>query len=146
MSTTRFSSPQLAVAAPQPDLTRAQQLRTSGVRRRKVSSSEPAPDWRLSAACIEQDLDTFFPISSVGTAAQQQIVEAKRICASCPVQAACLEWALEVGPEFGIFGGHTEDERRALRVASGTSTRWRNGPIVRPHRSEEAVAEALEPR
>lgn len=141
MSTTEFSAPEVTVTAARAGLTG---LRPSP--RRRATGAEPAPDWRLSAACVERDLNTFFPISSVGSAAQQQILEAKRICSGCPVQAACLEWALQIGPEFGIFGGRTEDERRALRRQNGTATRWRTGPVVRPHRSEEAVAEALEPR
>lgn len=144
MSTTRFSAPDVTVAARQSGLSGVQQLRTKP--RRRTTGADPAPDWRLSAACVERDLNTFFPISNVGAAAQQQILEAKDICAGCPVQTACLEWALEIGPEFGIFGGRTEDERRALRRQNGTSARWRNHSTVRAHRSEEAVAEALEPR
>lgn len=145
MSTTDVSAPDLIAAAPQRTSGRAQPLRPAG-RRRSPTGSEPAPDWRRSAACVERDLNLFFPISSVGTAAQQQILEAKRICDGCPVQRECLSWALEVGPEFGIFGGHTEDERRALRVQNGAPSRWRTAPVVRARRSEEAVAEALEAR
>jgi len=143
MSTTEFSAPEAAARQAGPD--RSGPLRpTRG--RRPGSAGEPDPDWRRSAACVESDLNTFFPISSVGAAAQQQIQEAKHICGGCVVQRECLEWALEVGPEFGIFGGHTEDERRALRSRDVAATRWRSSPAVRGYRSEEAVAEALEPR
>jgi len=117
--------------------------RTAG---RGRTSAEPAPDWRLAAACAERDLNIFFPISSVGATARLQIEEAKRICGHCPVQTDCLAWALEVGPEFGIFGGCTEDERRALRLQQRSSSRWPSRPVARPHRSEAAVTEALEPR
>ena len=116
------------------------------VRRRTPIGGDPAPDWRVAAACLHHDLNTFFPISNVGVAAQQQIAEAKGICAGCPVQQDCLDWALQVGPEFGIFGGHTEDERRALRSSGGAGGRWEAAPVVLVHRSEQAVAEALEPR
>lgn len=145
MSTIDFSTPDVPVAARQPGLTDVRQPRTRA-RPRRATGADPTPDWRRSAACVERDLNTFFPIGNVGVAAKQQILEAKRICADCPVQPACLEWALEVGPEFGIFGGRTEDERRVLRRRNGTSTRWRNSPAVRVHRDEEAVTEALEPR
>jgi WhiB family transcriptional regulator, redox-sensing transcriptional regulator len=40
--------------------------------------------------------------------------EAKRICAGCPVQRECLEYALRVREPFGIWGGLNETERRAL--------------------------------
>ena len=39
---------------------------------------------------------------------------AKRICARCPVRAACLADAIEYGWEHGIWGGLTADERRKL--------------------------------
>lgn len=84
-------------------------------RRRIPIGGEPEPDWRDSAACIGTDLNLFFPISTVGVAAQVQIDEAKAVCADCPVQRDCLAWALMVGPEFGIFGGRTDAERRRLR-------------------------------
>ena len=84
-------------------------------RRRTPIGAEPEPDWRDSAACVGVDLNLFFPISTVGAAAQAQVAEAKSVCAECPVQRACLDWALAVGPEFGIFGGRTEVERRLLR-------------------------------
>ena len=47
-----------------------------------------------------------------------QINEAKRICLACPVRKRCLAWALELGAASGIWGGTTEDERRALRRAA----------------------------
>ena len=43
-----------------------------------------------------------------------QIDEAKRICWTCPAQAACLDRAMEHGITWGVWGGTTE-ERRALR-------------------------------
>src|SRR5687768_341463 len=112
-------------------------------KRRTVPDAVEVPDWRESAACVHQDLNLFFPVSTVGTAAQQQVAAAKRVCAGCPVQRECLEWALDVGPEFGIFGGRTEIERRRLRDERSNGSRWRTE--AGPHRSEAAVREALEP-
>ena len=40
--------------------------------------------------------------------------EAKAICATCPMTAACLALALANECEFGIFGGLTPAERKAL--------------------------------
>ncbi len=83
--------------------------------RHRSRSEPPEPDWRETASCAQQDLDLFFPVSTVGVVASRQIQAAKQVCAACPVQPACLAWALEVGPEFGIFGGLTEAERRRVR-------------------------------
>jgi hypothetical protein len=35
------------------------------------------------------------------------------------VRARCLDWALAHGASFGIWGGRTEQERRAQRIESG---------------------------
>jgi WhiB family redox-sensing transcriptional regulator len=44
-----------------------------------------------------------------------QIEQAKAVCRRCPVINACLEWALETKQDAGIWGGKTEDERKAIR-------------------------------
>lgn len=72
--------------------------------------------WRDLAACRHADPELFFPIGSTGPALHQ-IDQAKRICQACPVQAPCLTSALDHGLAFGIWGGTTEEERRALRGA-----------------------------
>ena len=119
---------------------------SSSPRRRTVVGEDPPPHWRDFAACIEQDLNLFFPMSSVGAVAQRQVEAAKQVCRACPVQQSCLEWALDVGPEFGIFGGCTEVERRRLRSRRSATEHWRSAPAPGPHRGEAAVADALEPR
>lgn len=116
---------------------------TAPTKRRTGSDADEVPDWRESAACVHQDLNLFFPVSTIGAAAQAQVTAAKRVCAGCPVQQECLEWSLDVGPEFGIFGGCTEIERRQLRDERVNGPRWRSDAT--PHRSEAAVREALEP-
>lgn len=71
-------------------------------------------EWREQAACRDEDPELFFPIGH-GPAAQAQIVEAKAVCARCPVVRECLAWALETGQDAGVWGGLTEEERRQLR-------------------------------
>lgn len=71
-------------------------------------------DWRLRAACRDEDPELFFPLSEVGPGARQ-VERAKAVCAHCPVRAECLGYALDNGLEHGVFGGTTESERRALR-------------------------------
>jgi WhiB family redox-sensing transcriptional regulator len=71
-------------------------------------------DWRHLAACLDEDPELFFPVGDTGPALLQ-VVEAKAVCASCPVRVECLTWALETGQNYGIWGGYTEDERRELK-------------------------------
>jgi len=70
--------------------------------------------WSERAACHDAPPDLFFPVSDLG-AAEDQINEAKRICARCPVRTECLQYALRRGEATGIWGGTTEHERRRLR-------------------------------
>ena len=71
-------------------------------------------DWRHLAACRDEDPELFFPIGTTGPAVLQ-ITEAKAVCQRCDVSSDCLEWALDSGQEAGVWGGLSEDERRALR-------------------------------
>ena len=71
-------------------------------------------DWRHRAVCRDEDPELFFPIGNTGPALLQ-IDEAKQVCAQCKVTAACLQWALESGQDSGVWGGLSEDERRALK-------------------------------
>ncbi|MBA3983089.1 MAG: WhiB family transcriptional regulator, partial [Acidimicrobiia bacterium] len=36
------------------------------------------------------------------------------ICATCPVSAPCLEYALDNRIEHGVWGGHSERSRRRI--------------------------------
>ncbi|MFF7250015.1 WhiB family transcriptional regulator [Embleya sp. NPDC008237] len=71
-------------------------------------------DWRHVAACRDEDPELFFPIGNTGPALLQ-IEEAKAVCRRCPVMEICLGWALESGQDAGVWGGLSEDERRALK-------------------------------
>lgn len=71
-------------------------------------------DWRSKAACLTEDPELFFPIGSTGPALAQ-IAAAKEVCARCEVIETCLKWALDNGQDAGVWGGKSEDERKALR-------------------------------
>ncbi|HEY9376096.1 MAG TPA: WhiB family transcriptional regulator [Jiangellaceae bacterium] len=71
-------------------------------------------DWRHVAACRDEDPELFFPIGNTGPALLQ-IEEAKSVCRRCPVREECLQFALETGQDAGVWGGLSEDERRALK-------------------------------
>lgn len=70
--------------------------------------------WYHYAACQGKDPELFFPIGTTGPATLQ-LDEAKRVCAGCPVQSLCLEWAMLARIDYGVWGGLSEDERRTLK-------------------------------
>ncbi|GAA0928499.1 WhiB family transcriptional regulator [Kribbella koreensis] len=70
--------------------------------------------WVERGACVDEDPELFFPIGTSGPAVQQT-EDAKQICRRCEVADACLEWALRTGQDAGVWGGYSEEERRALR-------------------------------
>lgn len=75
-------------------------------------------DWSSKAACKESAPDQLF----VRGAEQNK---AKQMCNGCPVRTECLAEALDNQIEWGVWGGMTERERRALlRRRPGAS--WRN--------------------
>lgn len=71
--------------------------------------SRSEPDWRTTGPC-KDDADAMFPTSNAA-----EIEHAKSYCRMCPVIERCLQWALETGEEYGVWGGLSEKERRALR-------------------------------
>ncbi|MEO7131261.1 MAG: WhiB family transcriptional regulator [Dermatophilaceae bacterium] len=75
-------------------------------------------DWASQALCVSQDPDALF----VRGKAQH---DAKAVCKSCPVLAQCLAEALDNRTEFGVWGGMTERERRALLRKRPDITSWR---------------------
>jgi len=76
--------------------------------------------WRDQAACHHTELALFFPVGGTGLIVKE-IQAAKAVCRACPVQGACLRFALETNQESGIWGGKDENERRTL------SRGWRTG-------------------
>ena len=64
-------------------------------------------DWRHSARCRDEDPETLF----VQGALQR---DAREVCKACPVRTECLAHALDNRVRFGVWGGMTERERRAL--------------------------------
>ena len=76
-------------------------------------------DWITRAACKGTDQAELF----VQGAAQNR---AKLICRDCPVRTECLADALDNGIAFGVWGGMTERERRALLRRRPEVTSWRD--------------------
>ncbi|MFC5172574.1 sigma-70 family RNA polymerase sigma factor [Streptomyces sp. NPDC102402] len=75
-------------------------------------------DWSSLAACRTTDPDELFV---QGTAQ----LRAKEVCTGCQVRTECLADALDNRVEFGVWGGMTEQERRALLLRRPTVSSWR---------------------
>jgi len=75
-------------------------------------------EWSRSAACRDTDPDLLFAQG----AAQNRV---KVICAGCSVKTECLADALDNEIEFGVWGGMTERERRALLRRRSNVSSWR---------------------
>ena len=67
------------------------------------------PEFYKDANCVDKEQDLFFPERGSST------VKAKQICSECKVREECLEFAVERKERFGIWGGKSERERRAIR-------------------------------
>jgi WhiB family transcriptional regulator, redox-sensing transcriptional regulator len=81
----------------------------------KTVSPPPWSSWQLSAACRGQDTAIFYLHERErGPSARRHEAQAKQICATCPVRAQCLAWALESREPWGVWGGLTPSERSEL--------------------------------
>ena len=78
--------------------------------------------WHDRAACLAVDPELFFPIGKTGPALLQ-IEETKSVCRQCEVAETCLSWAIESGQDAGVWGGLSEDERRALKRRNARARR-----------------------
>jgi WhiB family redox-sensing transcriptional regulator len=67
------------------------------------------PDWYRDALCAQTDPEAFYPEQGGSTR------DAKRVCLRCPVSDACLQYALDNGEQFGVWGGLSSFERRILK-------------------------------
>lgn len=75
----------------------------------QVGFDRPDLSWQADANCVGVDPDIFFPERGTSTK------EAKSICKACVACERCLNYALDNGEKFGIWGGTSERERRRLR-------------------------------
>ncbi|GAA3604861.1 transcriptional regulator WblA [Marihabitans asiaticum] len=82
-----------------------------------ASSTRWTSDWASRGRCLTLDPDSLF------VQGKDQRV-AKQACRGCPVVAECLADALDNRTEFGVWGGMTERERRALLRRRPDVTSW----------------------
>ena len=79
-------------------------------------SLQSEPVWRASARCRRENAVHFFPPPHFERKEEKDSREgaARALCAACPVQRECLDYALTVQEPHGIWGGLNELERRRL--------------------------------
>lgn len=80
------------------------------------TDTDPGPDWRTQAACLDRAPEIFFPRPSDRDGENEAIV----ICEICPVKAECLADAMAAetcrttSRRHGIWGGKTPQQRYAM--------------------------------
>lgn len=87
-------------------------------------------DWRAAARCRTADAEALF----IG-GARQRIT--RRFCRPCPVRLECLAYALDERIEYGVWGGLTERQRRALLKAHPRVPSWRAALRRTAHRRRQ---------
>src|SRR6266566_1570875 len=90
-----------------------------------LNGDSRATAWMSRAACTQADPEIFFPApgDEVGEA------KAKAVCRACPVRSECLAYAVVHGIDDGVWGGTSEERRRAIRrqpisPVNGSAHHW----------------------
>ncbi|MGI8938310.1 MAG: WhiB family transcriptional regulator [Iamia sp.] len=80
---------------------------------------EEEEEWQLRAACRGPHSAAFYPPTSQERRDEKAAREAraKEICRTCTVREPCLEYALKIRENHGIWGGFSESERRNIAAA-----------------------------
>lgn len=89
---------------------------------RSAGSARSAHAWQVGGVCREMDPSFFFPESEQHPLRTAFTAAAKAMCGRCPVLISCREHGLTANEPYGIWGGLTAQERRAvLRVRQLTT-------------------------
>ncbi|MCW0214259.1 MAG: WhiB family transcriptional regulator [Pseudonocardia sp.] len=80
----------------------------------------------MHGACRGMDSEIFFhPERERGAPYAAREARAKQVCRGCPVIMECRRHALEVQEPYGVWGGLSETERRAMFRISRRESRMR---------------------
>ncbi len=85
---------------------------------------EQVKHWRDEANCVSTDPEAFFPEKGHSTK------PALSVCARCPVQEPCLEFAIEHQMNEGVWGGKSAAQLREIRRERGMTITLA-GPVER---------------
>ncbi len=84
--------------------------------------------WQSRAACRGTATTTRDPFFTAGNEDQ-----ALALCQVCPVEAACLAYAINTGQTYGVWGGKRQQELRRLLAQDRQGRRLRQGSEVARH-------------
>ena len=88
----------------------------SEVRSQVAVPARPSWAWQDAAACRGKDTLLFFgPDGERQPEREVRERKAKAVCASCPVLAECLAYAISRPEKYGVWGGLNEEERASER-------------------------------
>jgi WhiB family redox-sensing transcriptional regulator len=81
--------------------------------------------WELQARCRSEDPRLFFGPNRFEPKHErlEREAQAKAVCSTCPVVAACREHALASGELYGVWGGLGEADLRTLLADRGRVAR-----------------------
>jgi WhiB family redox-sensing transcriptional regulator len=91
------------------------------VRTRNAPDIDDSSPWEAYALCRDYNGDDWFPVGT-GALTDLKYEEVRKVCNRCPVSEQCLQESLERGDEWGMFGGLTPNERKAMRAPKPTKT------------------------
>jgi len=102
-----------------------------------ASPARFAARWRERAACRGARIEVFFPGRG------ETAGPARQVCARCPVRQQCLEFAVSNRIVYGIWGGLTGPERRALQSDWLRAARRDRDGAIRAADAAGITAEAI---
>lgn len=80
------------------------------------SEAERPPDWRSKGRCFSHpDPERWFPEQGQSSRRAKQACNGTDNTPECPIRHECLIYALVNNEKYGVWGGTSERERRALR-------------------------------
>ncbi|HEY2101459.1 MAG TPA: WhiB family transcriptional regulator [Pseudonocardia sp.] len=89
----------------------------------RIRRAAPEPEW-ADGSCAETDPEIFYPDKGGSTR------EPRVVCGRCSIRPECLEWALATDQRFGIWGGTSPEERKAIRRSRAAALKKLLSPEV----------------
>lgn len=74
--------------------------------------------WQEHALCAQKDPEVWFPERGGGWLGSMN--QAKRTCAKCPVRQPCLEYAIDLQPDYGIWAGYSARHLKEMKREATT--------------------------
>lgn len=71
-----------------------------------IDAVDRRENWQALSICGPEHDEILFSAGRRGRTRDRLVEEAKRLCRSCPVQADCLQVAVERREKNGVWGGH----------------------------------------